>query len=249
MKYLRKMFALVLGIAFFAALIICVGRIFAIKNININMITYEEDSTESYIKAKEALNVYKGESILFLREADIIEKISGSNYVVTSCEKKYPCTINVTIKERVEIFAVSVGGRYSMYDGDGGYLRTDEENANAVDGTPNVEVTGIVTELTEQMGAVADIAASFKANFGGLRSIVKSINLGSQPEIEGYRDRVIFNLRCGLVIQLIDYHQNYEEMLSVAYKRFCKLSDKEKLNGTIRVQCTNGEISIGYNGV
>ena len=247
MKYLRKMFALVIGIAFFAALIICVGRIFAVKNININMITYEDDCSDSYVKAKEALSVYKGESILFLDEKDIVERIAGSNYVVTSCEKKFPCTINVTIKERLEIFAVSVGGRYSMYDGDGEYLRMYEENTNDIDGTPNVEVTGIATE---QMRTVANIAATFKNNFGGLRSIVKSINLDSRPEIEGYNDKLLFNLRCGLIIQLDDYTQDYEEKISATYRKFCSLSDKQKLNGKIRgyrVGGENGFINADYS--
>lgn len=238
MKYLRKMAALVIGIAFFAALIICVGRIFAVKNININLITYEEDSSESYEKAKEALSVYKGESILFLKESEIVETIAGSNYVVTSCEKKYPCTVNVTLKERLEIFAVSVGGLYSMYDSDGKFLRTDFENANDIDGTPNVEVIGIAVE---QMQPVADIAAMFKDNFGSLRSIVKSINLDSRPEIEGYSDKLIFHLRCGLLIQLDDYTQDSEEKIAAAYRKFCTLSDKQKLSGRIRVNRVGGE--------
>ena len=249
MKYLRKMFTLILGIAFFAALIICVGRICAIKNININMITYEEDYSESYNRAKQSLNVYKGESILFLNEKDIVEKISGSNYVVISCEKKFPCTINVTMKETLEIFAVSVGGRYSMYDGDGEYLRIFDENINDLDGSPNVEVTGAATE---QMGTVANIASAFKTNFGGLRSIVESINLDSRPEIEGYNDKLIFNMRCGLSIQLDDYTQDYEEKIAAAYKKFCTLSDKEKLNGKIRgyrVGGENGFINADYSAV
>ena len=247
MKYLRKMFALVIGIAFFAALIICVGRIFAIKNININLITYEEDCSESYSKAKEALSVYKGESIIFLSEKDIVERLEGSNYVVTSCEKKFPCTINVTMKERLEIFAVAVGGRYSMYDNDGEFLRTHDENTNDLDGTPNVEVTGIATE---QMRTVATIATLFKDNFGGLRSIVKSINLDSRPEIDGYNDKLIFNLRCGLVIQLDDYTQDYEEKISATYRKFCSLSDKQKLSGKIRgyrVSGENGFINADYS--
>ena len=238
MKYLRKMLSLIIGIAFFATLVICVGRIFAVKNININLVTYEDDCSESYYKAKEALSVYKGESIFFLSEKDVVERIAGSNYVVISCEKKYPCTINVTIKERLEIFAVAVGGRYSMYDSDGAYLRTYDENINDIDGTPNVEVTGIAIE---QMGSVADIANAFKTNFGGLRSIVKSISLDSRPDIEGYIDKLVFNLRCGLTIQLDDYTQNYEEKVLAAYKRFCALSDKEKLSGRIRVVVRDGE--------
>ena len=246
MKYLRKMFGLVLGIAFFAALIICVGRIFAIKNINVNLITYDDDWSESYDKAKKALSIYKGESILFLSEEDIVERIAGSNYVVTSYEKKYPCTVNVTIKERLEIFAVSVGGLYSMYDSDGEYLRTSGENING-DGTPNVEVTGIATE---QMQTVANIAALFKSSFGGLRSIVKSIDLDLRPEIEGYNDKLIFNLRCGLVIQLDDYTQDYGDKISAAYSKFCVLSDKQKLSGKIRgyrVGGENGFINADYS--
>ena len=238
MKYLRKMFSLVIGIAFFVALIISVGRIFAVKNININLITYEEDCSESYDRAKQALSVYKGSSILFISESDIAGKLTGSNYVVTSCDKKLPCTINVTIKERLELFAVSVGGRYSMYDSDGVYLRASEENANELDNLPNVEITGIATE---QMGMIANIAAQFKANFGGLRSLVKSIDLDSRPEIEGYTERLIFNLRCGLVIQIDDYTQEYEEKISETYKKFCSLSDKQKLSGKIRGYRVGGE--------
>ena len=245
MKYLRKMFTLIIGVAFFAALIICVGRIFAVKNINVNLITYENeaDYTESYNEAKKALSVYKGESILFLSEKDILERAVGNSYVVTSCEKKFPCTLNVTIKERLEVFAVSVGGLYSMYDSDGGFLRTDFENNNYIDGTPNVEVTGIATE---QMVSVARIADEFKSKFKGLRSLVKSINLDSRPEIEGYKDRLVFNLRCGLVIQLVDYSNDSEEMISIAYKKFCTLSDKQKLDGRIRVGIENGLINADY---
>lgn len=241
------MVALLIGIAFFAALIICVGRIFAVKNININLITYEEDSSESYGKAKEALSVYKGESLLFLDESDIVESIEGSNYVVTSCEKKFPCTINVTIKERLEIFAVSVGGIYSMYDSDGGFLRSSIENTNDIDGTPNVELTGIAIE---KMQTVADIANVFKTNFGGLRSIVKSINIDSRPDIEGYSDKLVFNLRCGLIIQLDDYMQDYEEKISAVYKKFFTLSDRQKLSGKVRgyrIGGENGLINADYS--
>lgn len=247
MKYLRKMVALLVGIAFFAALIICVGRIFAVKNINVNLITYEEDSSESYAKAKEALSVFKGESILFIDEDDIVQTVVGNNYVVTSCEKKFPCTINVTIKERLEIFAVSVGGLYSMYDSDGGYLRKDLENLNDIDGTPNVEVTGIAIE---QIQTVADMAAQFRANFGGLRSLVKGINIDSRPEVDGYSDKLIFNLRCGLVIQIDDYLQDYEEKISAAYKKFASLSDRQKLGGRVRgyrIGGENGLINADYS--
>lgn len=248
MKYLRKMVALLIGIAFFAALIICVGRIFAVKNINVKMITYEEDSAESYKTVKEALNVFKGESILFLSEEDIVKTAVGSNYVVASCEKKFPCTVNVTVKERLEIFAVSVGGLYSMYDGDGKFLRSSVENAN-LDGAPNVELTGITVE---QIQTVATVAAQFKESFGGLRSIVKSINLDSRPDIEGYSDKLTFNMRCGLVIQIDDYLQDSGEKITATYMKFCSLSDRQKLGGRVRgyrIGGENGLINADYSAV
>lgn len=248
MKYLRKMVALVIGIAFFVALVICVGRIFAVKNINVNLITYEEDSTQSYDSAKKALSVFKGESILFLSESDVIKTSVGSNYVVTSCEKKFPCTITVTVKERLEIFAVSVGGLFSMYDSDGAFLRSSLENLN-LDGTPNVELTGLTVE---HIKTVAQISVAFKENYGGLRSIVKSINLDSRPEIEGYSDKLTFNLRCGLIIQIDDYLDSYEEKIAATYQKFCLLSDRQKLNGTVRGYRIGGEsglINADYSAV
>lgn len=241
MKYLRKLVLLLLGVAFLVAALICVGRIFAIKNVNVNLITYEEEYSESYAEAKKTLSVYKGESIFFINEKDVAERFAGSNYVVSSCVKRYPCTLNVTIKERLEIFAVSVGGRYSMYDDNGEYMRRDDENINE-DGSPNVEVTGIATE---QMSTVANFANMFKTQFGGLRSIVESINVDSRPGIDGYRERMTLNLRCGLVIQFIDYSQDCEEMIAAAHEKFCKLDDKEKLSGRMRVQRLDGEIYAG----
>lgn len=243
MKYLRKMFVLIIGIVFVAALVICVGRIFAVKNINVNLITYEDDCTESYNKAKESLKKFKGESLLFLEEDDIVETVSSSDYVVTSCQKKFPCTINVTIKERLEVFAVSVGGIFSMYDNDGTYLRSDLTNSNNKDSSENVLLNGIAVEKIPE---IAVIAMSFKENFGGLRSIVKSIDLDSRPNIENYKDKLLFNMRCGLVIELDDYSQWSIEKIEVASKEFCSLSDREKLSGilTVREQSVGGEKGI-----
>lgn len=245
MKYLRKMVVLIIGIVFVAALVICVGRIFAVKNININLITYEDEDgrNESYNKAKESLGKYKGESLLFLNEDDVVKSIAGSNYVVTSCEKKYPCTLTVTIKERLEVFAVSVGGIFAMYDNDGVYLRSDTVNANDLDGTENVLLNRIVVE---QFPEIAVIAASFKENFGGLRSIVKSIDLDSRPGIEGYSDKLIFNMRCGLTVQIVDYKNDCDEKIAAAFKYFCSLSDRQKLSGTVRADRMNGENGIIY---
>lgn len=230
MKYVRKIGALLIGIVFFAAVVISLGKIFAVKNVNVKMITYADDCTDSYIEVKKSLEGFKGGSLLFLNESSIAEALSEGNYTLVMCEKKYPCTVNVTVKERLETFAVFVGGIYSMYDNDGKFLRSGAENLNINDGSPNVELTGVPVE---NITKIADIAAIFKNEFKALRSLVKSIGLDVRPDVEGYTEKLYFNLRCGLTIQLNDYSQLTEEKISKVYEKFCSLTDREKLSGTL----------------
>lgn len=128
-----------------------------------------------------------------------------------------------------------------MYDNDGIYLRSAENNENDIDGAENVLLTGIAVE---QLPSVAGIAMSFKDTFGGLRSIVTSINIDSRPNIEGYSDKLIFNMRCGLIIQIDDYKDNSFEKIAASYKKFCLLSDRQKMSGTIRGYRMGDEIGI-----
>ena len=247
MKYLKKIVALVIGIAFFAAVIICIGRIFAVRNVNVTLVTYSEDSTESYNNAKDSLKRFKGESIIFLHSSDVAETFKGSNFTVTSCSKKYPCTINVVLKERLETFAVSVGGQYSMYDDEGKYLRKHTENENINDGSPNVEISGVTADEIEE---VAKIAMAFKGEFKALRSLVSEITLDSDTLIEDYTAKLIFKLRCGLKIELDNYSDYTEEKIEAAYAEFAKLTDEQKLNGTLRsYHRLDGEVKVAYTNI
>ena len=240
MKYLRKIVALLIGVVFFAALIISLGRIFAIKNVNVTLVTYADDCTESYGEAKRSLESFKGESLLFLSEKEIVETFSAknSNYAVAVCEKKYPCTVNVTLKERHEVFAVFVGGLYSMYDSDGKYLRSSIDNTNVNDGSPNVEFTGVAVEKVPEL---AIVAATFKSTFKSLRSVVASIGIDARPDVEG---------DVGLKIRIDDYADRTEEKIRLAYEKFCTLTDRQKLRGTLRsyrIGDENGIINADYS--
>ena len=244
MKYVRKIGALLIGVVFFAAVVISLGMIFAVKNINVKMITYADDCTDSYNEVKKSLEGFKGGSLVFLNENSVAEALTDGNYTLVECEKKFPCTLNVTVKERLETYAVFVGGIYSMYDNDGKFLRSGVENVNINDGSPNVELTGVPVENVTK---IADIAAMFKNKFNALRSLVKSIALDVRPEVEGYTEKLYFNLRCGLTIQLNDYSELTEEKLSKLYEKFCSLTDREKLSGTLTgFQDAAGNIKADY---
>lgn len=244
MKFLRKILALVIGLAFVAAVVISIGLIFAVKNINVTMLSYSEDSSGNYADAKKTLSSIKGESILFINSKDIDKAIDGCNYSLVTYEKVYPCTINVTVKERLETFAVSVGGQYSFYDADGVYLRKSSENLNNLDLSPNVEVTGVAIE---EIGSVAKVAMQFKEKFKALRSLVSGIELDSKPQIADYTEKLFFNFKCGLVIEFDNYNELTEEKIEAAYNYFAKLSDRQKLGGVLRsYQLEDGTVKAVY---
>ncbi len=238
MKFLRKLIALVVGVVFFAALIISVGMIFAVKNINVTLVTYADDYTDGYEGAKASLKKLKGESMLFVDREETVKIVAESNYSLAEFEKKYPCTINVTLKERLETFAVSVGGMYSMYDSDGRFLRNCLENVNINDGSPNVELTGINVESIPEIAAIASV---FKQTFKSFRSAVTTVSVESKPEVEGYADKLCFQFRCGLKIILDDYKNDVKEKIGAAYAKFETLNDRQKLSGVIRSYRMGGE--------
>lgn len=238
MKYLRRIAAMVIGVVFFAALVISVGMIFAVKNINVTLISYADDCAASYIEAKQSLKVFKGESILFINSNDVAKVVENSNYTLSSCKKKYPCTINVVLKERLETFAVLTDGQYTFYDNDGKYLRKDLENKNITDGAPNVILSG---SAVENINSVAKAASVFKETFKSLRSLVKSISLDVNPDVEGYTQKLYFNFYCGLKIQIDNYTEFTQEKILKSYEKFVTLTDREKLKGVIRGYKLGGE--------
>ncbi len=242
MKFLRKMVTFFISVVVFAVAVVCIGMVFAVKNINVTLVTYADDYEESYGGLKSSLNVLNGESMLFVNEDSVLKIVSETNYAVETFEKKYPCTLNVTLKERVETFAVYVGELYYMYDADGVYMKGRVENDNVnKDGATNVELTRI---SVEQLPEIANYAAIFKESFGALRSIVANISLDSKPDVEGYTEKLVFNLRCGLKIQIDTYKEYTEEKIQAAFTKFRGLTDREKLKGTLRSYRIGGEEGI-----
>ena len=243
MKYIRKVIALLIVLVFFAALVIGLGMIFAIKNVNVTLLTYTDGYQKGYEETKTSLSYLKGDSLVFMNEDGIYKALEKSNYSVENIEKVYPCTVNITLRERVETFAVNVGELFYMYDSCGRYIdgRKDKENINITDGLPDVELKGVPVDNIE---FIAKIAQTFKNTFKSLRSSVTDITLEANPDVEGFVEKLVFNLRCGLKIQLDDYTNDYETKISVAYAKFCTLSDRQKLGGTLRSYRLGGEDGI-----
>lgn len=237
MKYLRKIATLIISFVLFASIAIGVGVVFAVKNVNVTLQSYTHDSGSEGAKAQIAaykeriLDDLRGTILALVDKEDVEKSIGDANYVLVEFEKIYPCTLNITVRERKETYAVVDNGKYVLYDDAGVCLRTvyDEESAyNPVDNAPNVLVTGVENE--EDVSAVAAMGELFGEKFSALRSTVERIALVREQFVG---DTMIFYLRCGLSVELRDYTVLTEEKMERAYAVFASLSGEKKLCGRI----------------
>lgn len=235
MKYARKIVALLIAAVVLASVAIGVGVIFAVKNVNVTLLSYSAESgsgeAEERIAAvkKDVLASIRGTVIAFVSEDTVAAAVSGQ-YTVTDVEKIYPCTVNVTVKERREMFAVANGFGYAVYDEDGVFLAYAENALNAADGAPDLILEG--TDSTEDIVALAGVCASFRQAFGCLRSVAGAVVL-EKAENALQVDKVIFRLHCGVSVELQEYAVSTVEKLAAAYAAFVSLSGEQKLEGTI----------------
>ena len=136
MKHLRKIGILIIAIIIAAAVAVGICVIYAVRNVNVTLLSYpdEEANLNSEILAvkEEVLKKMRGRVISSISEEDV-SLCLDDDYFLESFEKVYPCTINITVQQRREVFAVYDGDNenYSVYDDSGKFLRTAEDNRNS----------------------------------------------------------------------------------------------------------------------
>lgn len=252
MKYLRKIAYMLLVLIFIGSVIVGIGVILAVKNVNINIESYsypyseweqmpEDEKSAAASKVEEFRKVvydkYHGKLIGFVDDAELAHCFDESGYIFESCKKIYPCTLEITVKERRETFAVPVGdGSYKTYDAIGEFLPDDNDEVNNLDGSPDVILSGGSSD--EDVVKIARIGSDFSKYFSALRAVVSKIELHSS---EGYLQ---FDLRCGIKIHLADYANLTENKIRKAYEKFSALGGEEKLSGTIVVSVRNADGEI-----
>ncbi len=251
MKYIRKIVVLIIAVVFLASVIIGLGVIFSVKNVNISMQSYTYPEAENMTEAdktnvaaeidgyrQQILKKYRGTLLGFVNEEELYKNFDGTKYVLQSFEKVYPCTLNLTIKERRESFCVRTGeNSYNTYDSYGTLMRegvTLEESLNNIDGAPNVSVS---VENVRDIKLIADMAAVFAEEFSSLRSIVRSIEVNTRS------NQLIFRFYCGIAVRISEYGTLTKDKIRAAHQKFMTLTGEEKMSGTIVVVANGtGEI-------
>ena len=242
MKYLRRIIITILAVAFIASVVIGMGVIFAVRNVNVslNCYSYEEGDkqAEKHIaeyKEKILQNV-RGTLIDLVSEDEIASLIDG-DYSLESVKKVYPCTLNVTLKERKETFSVALSdGKYALYDENGVLLDGSASKRSSFD-------VALELKNDETVEKAASVCSVFKSKFSALRSMVKSVvfedaAFASMP----YDNLVTFNLRCGVGIEIRDYSKSFTDKMNAVFKCFTELSSENKTTGKIMCSvAANGE--------
>ena len=134
MKHLRKIATLIIAVIMVAAIAVGIGVIYAVRNVNVTFLSYADDNAETKIlTVKESvLSNCRGRLISSISEEDV-SSVLADDCFLESFEKVLPCTINITVQQRREVFTVFDGETYSTYDDVGKFMRTAEKNENSYD--------------------------------------------------------------------------------------------------------------------
>ena len=251
MKHLRKIGILIIAIIMVAAIAVGICVVYAVRNVNVTLLSTDADEENFNSKIQSVkqgvLDKVRGRVISSVNEDDVSSCLED-DYYLESFEKVYPCTINITVQQRREVFAVYDGENYSAYDESGKFLRVSESNVNSRDGAPNLIIEGADSDA--DIKEVASVCAIFKGctkDKSLLRSLVEKVTL-YRPQATSSFDTVTFKLWCGLSIEIWDYSKFTSEKISKAYKLFDSLSPEQKLKGSIisRIDA-DGNFYAGYS--
>lgn len=232
MKHIRKVMVVGLAIIFLIALVIGTGVILSVRNVNVSFIEYSGDYSDEYAATRANFNKLKGSGLLFIRDDDIYGKVTSNEVLaVESYEKKFPCTINIVLRERIETFTYKTDAGYSVYDERGVLIKACEgenEPLNTVDGCPNV-----LLKCDEgDIAALAALCDEFNKNFKALRRMVKSVET---TKLSGLQ-MVDISLYSGLKITVHDWKVSGALKMRKAFDMYEELSEYQKISGTINVR-------------
>lgn len=248
MNYVRKLTALILAVVFCVALVIGVGVIFSVRNVNVEYIDYSGNYTQEYKTTEDNLQKLKGSGLLFIGKDDIKDKLSDDSVIaVASYEKIYPCTVNVVVKERVERFALKLDDGYAVYDADGILMREERDSVsssisapvNALDESDDV----VVNADSGDMENIAAIFSYIEESFGGVRTLVSSATVNKG--VGSATDSLQVKCRSGISFIVGDWKNNGKEKIIKIDEIYSSLSEKKKLGGSITVVCDDDGVASG----
>ena len=255
----KKLLISIISIVFAIVVISLAVSVFTIKQVKVNYTVTQNVIDTNEIN--ESANSFAGKNLLFLNTDKIVDKLEENPYVeVVSVEKKFPNVVEVSVKERKEIYTVEYEGKTYLTDVDG--LVLAEKDATKVYGEHELISLSLknVNVLEFQLGKVIKTdAQDFISNAFEIARQVNLTDSVKNMEVEkifsgvdnvnasGYNSRISFETYSGVTIVIYKAEIKGLEKAVKAFELYdSQSSDYVKSFDNIVVLEVNGEIKAEW---
>ena len=242
-----KLYAILIGVAFAIAVIFSFVFFFSVKEVNAEYSVYSEEDTAS---VQQTLDSFKGKSILFVSESDVVSALAGyTRFKVVSVNKSLPNVINVQIEERREVYHLPIDGVTYCMDKTGFVLGETAEPAGRdiidvyFEGIDVLSVTpgGILS--TSEDGFFLSVLEM--AEYAGLSDCIESVTFRDDRSVE-IREAV-FKTYTGVEIVVDKPDVRGHDKIVKAFEVYNATSDFYKTFSRILVlETDSGEITATW---
>ena len=230
--------------------------IFTISYIEASFSTFSAQGEEEARSLKAELDEFVGDSMTFLKLDSVRDKVEKYPcFRIESVAKKFPKTVQISVKERRELFAYETqDGNYAMIDSEGICVRLSEENVSRTGGEnillKNFTLTCAVGSKVEgaYFEALLSAFTGFETYLADARANVREVVL----KMGGNENNPLTNLfeiemQEGVVVEMNNPLSRACAKAEKAMEVYGALGDIDKMYGCITVtESTTGEINAVY---
>lgn len=237
-----------------AVVIAGLNTIFTVTSVKAEFSVVSEEGQKEAAVLRQKLDGFVGRSSAFLDEEEIAALISSYPCMkADKIEKKYPSSVEVSVSERREAFAVLTERGYAVLSDDGTYLYNKDSLTNRTGGE-NILLEGFgdLPQQGEKTGgetfsALLSVYGVFTEILNGARANVVSVTLSRSAE---KHVRFFIRMREGIAIEIDSPAQLSEEKARAALvneRGYLNRTDGERLCGRIAVIAAGEEIMVDYD--
>lgn len=230
--------------------------VFTVSYIDASFSTFSAQGEEEAKELKKELDGFVGSSMTFLDLSSVSEKVEKYPcFQLVSVKKKFPKTVEVSVKERKELFAYKTAdGKYAMIDSEGICLRTSDENVSRTGGE-NILLTNFNLDVAVGARTQGNYFEALLKTFSGFstclkdaRANVREVTLGfSSNEDNPLTNRFDIEMQEGVLVELYDPLSYAEVKAEKAAKFYEELGDVTRMYGCITVTgATADSINAAY---
>ena len=247
----KRLFTLIIGIAFIIAAIISCLFIFSIKSINTEY-TISKNVNEQEIQ--DALDKYNGKNLLFFDEEEIRTTLSSfTNVKVISIEKSYPNVINVKLVEREIVYTLFQDSEYYLLDKECFIVKKTQDTTLIPQNAVSIKLEGEINYENLAVGSV--LSTTDNDLFYSTINISNELSLSDcVTEIIVARHSklvkdAVYLTRSGVSIKIAKPEERGVDKASLGFEKYHELeNDFLKTYETIVVTLQdNGEIKVTWS--